>query len=301
MPRMRTIKPGFFTNEDLVALPATARLFFQGLWCWGDREGRLEDRPGRLKLEILPADDVDADELLARLAERGFIVRYEVDGRRLIQVVNFRKHQNPHIKEPPSVLPPPGKHGASTVQTPGEHPTSPADHGYLGHGPWAMGHGRSQEATQEVTLTSGGPESAGPPSSTESLGVPERRTALHAALVDRFGPPANAAEVRRLKDAVALLDQAGVDPDEALHLAAVAEERWRDGVVNPLSVAKRVSDLRTLRSRPARKGSPTRGAADQRWEQHAEPDGIDAPSLEEIRARATAQEPPPYVAHGTPK
>ena len=107
MARLRTIKPSFFTNEDLVTVDPLGRLLFIGLWCWADREGRLEDRPARLKIQIMPADDCDVVDLLDQLERTGFIARYEVEGARYIHVVNFHKHQRPHVKESPSELPAP--------------------------------------------------------------------------------------------------------------------------------------------------------------------------------------------------
>jgi len=105
--RARMIKPSFFLNEDLATLPYEARLLFIGLWCVADREGRLEDRPRRLKAELFPYDDVDLDPLLEQLAELGFIVRYEAQGKRYIQIANFTKHQRLHPNEAPSDIPPP--------------------------------------------------------------------------------------------------------------------------------------------------------------------------------------------------
>jgi len=134
MARSRNIKPGFFLNDELAECDPLARLLFAGLWCIADREGRLEDRPKRIKAEVLPYDDCDPDDLLNQLAQRGFIIRYEVDGNRYIQITNFKKHQNPHIKEAPSIIPPPPeqeltpeKHCTSTVQTPEKHDEDPAD------------------------------------------------------------------------------------------------------------------------------------------------------------------------------
>ena len=127
MARARNIKPSFFANEDLVELPFEARLLFIGLWTLADREGRLEDRPKRIKMAIFPADNVDVDACLEGLREGGFITRYEVDGIKIIQVVNFNKHQNPHVKEAASTLPAQYEHGASTVQAQCEHGASPAD------------------------------------------------------------------------------------------------------------------------------------------------------------------------------
>lgn len=106
MARARNIKPAFFMNEDLVELPFQDRLLFIGLWTLADREGRLEDRPKRIKMEIFPADDVKVDESLTRLASTGMIVRYQVNGSRYIQIVNFLKHQRPHGQEKPSEIPP---------------------------------------------------------------------------------------------------------------------------------------------------------------------------------------------------
>ena len=118
MARLRTLKPGFFTNDALAEIEPLGRLLFQGLWCLADRAGRLEDRPRKIKAEVLPYDDCDADRLLSELAARGFIVRYEVAGLRYIQVVNFGKHQTPHIKEAESTIPAPDMHGESTVPAP---------------------------------------------------------------------------------------------------------------------------------------------------------------------------------------
>lgn len=109
MARSRNIKPGFFLNDKLAECEPLARLLFAGLWCIADREGRLEDRPKRIKAEVLPYDDCDIDQLLNQLAEHGFIIRYEIAGNRYIQVTNFSKHQNPHYKESESIIPsPPG-------------------------------------------------------------------------------------------------------------------------------------------------------------------------------------------------
>jgi hypothetical protein len=110
MARTRSIKPGFFDNEVLGGLPPLTRLLFIGLWCIADREGRLEDRPKRIKKTLLGYDDVstsEVSEMLQALHDTGFIIRYTVDGEEYIQVVNFAKHQNPHVKEKPSEIPAP--------------------------------------------------------------------------------------------------------------------------------------------------------------------------------------------------
>ena len=109
MARARNIKPGFFKNELLAEMPPETRLLFMGLWCLADREGRFEDRPKKIKMELFPCDSFSIEDSLALLAKDGFLLRYEVDGKRYAQVVNFTKHQMPHHKEVPSEIPaPPG-------------------------------------------------------------------------------------------------------------------------------------------------------------------------------------------------
>lgn len=107
MSRIRTIKPQFFFNEDLAALAPLTRLFFIGLWTQVDREGRCEDRPARLKANLLPYEDANANEIIQELADRGHVIRYQVGELQILQVVNFLKHQRPHFKEDASILPPP--------------------------------------------------------------------------------------------------------------------------------------------------------------------------------------------------
>lgn len=105
--RARLLRPEFFVHERLCERPALERLLFEGLWCLADREGRLEDRPGRIKVQVLPWDTCDVNEMLAGLAHVGSIVRYEVDGKRYLAIPSFTSYQKPHHREPASVIPAP--------------------------------------------------------------------------------------------------------------------------------------------------------------------------------------------------
>lgn len=107
MARARLLKPGFFTNEVLAELPFEGRLLFAGLWTLADREGRLEDRPKRIKAALFSWDEVDVNALLVELEAKGFIDRYMVNGMPLLQVAKFSEHQTPHPRETPSILPGP--------------------------------------------------------------------------------------------------------------------------------------------------------------------------------------------------
>jgi len=128
MARSRNIKPGLYQNEELACCSFAARYLFPGLWMLADREGRLEDRPMRIKGQLLPYDalSVDAVEsLLNELDEHGLILRYEKSEKQYIQVVNFQKHQTPHCKETQSTIPAPDKHQTSTRREQVLHPLIP--------------------------------------------------------------------------------------------------------------------------------------------------------------------------------
>lgn len=114
MPRSRSIKPAFFKNEVLAAMDPHTRLLFAGLWTLADREGRLEDRPARVRAEVFPYEAIDVDAALCALEREGFIQRYEAHGGKFIQITNFGKHQTPHVKEQASTIPAPCLPGACT-------------------------------------------------------------------------------------------------------------------------------------------------------------------------------------------
>lgn len=112
MPRIRSLKIGFFTNEILCELSAWHRLLFAGLWLLADREGRLEDRPRRIKAALFPYDEVNVDGMLTELADKGFVVRYAADGAgadgaRYLAIPHFTAHQRPKSDEYVSVIPAP--------------------------------------------------------------------------------------------------------------------------------------------------------------------------------------------------
>lgn len=105
MARIRTIKPEFFTSEDIVSLTPLARVFYIALWCEADREGRLSWKPKTLKMRYLPADDCDIDSLAQELIDAGMIVLYEVDGALFADIPSFTKHQVINNRESASTFP----------------------------------------------------------------------------------------------------------------------------------------------------------------------------------------------------
>lgn len=108
MARARNIKPGLFKNEILGVADPLYTILFEGLWMLADREGRLEDRPLRIKAEVFPyREGLDVPAMLDWLQTSGFILRYNVEGKAYILILEFKKHQNPHKNEEASKLPAP--------------------------------------------------------------------------------------------------------------------------------------------------------------------------------------------------
>lgn len=105
--RARNVKPSLFKNELLAIADPIYTVVFAGLWCLADRRGRLEDRPAKIHFDINPGRAFEGTSVsLTWLTDNGFIARYEVNGTRYVQILNFEKHQSPHHMEQESVIPP---------------------------------------------------------------------------------------------------------------------------------------------------------------------------------------------------
>lgn len=104
MARIRTIKPDFFTSEDIVALSPLARLLYIAIWCEADKEGRLVWKPNTFKLRYLPGDNCDVHALCAEITDRGLVKLY---GDGLAVIPAFAAHQHINPRESESVLPAP--------------------------------------------------------------------------------------------------------------------------------------------------------------------------------------------------
>lgn len=117
MARIRTIKPEFFTSEDIVSLTPLARLFYVSLWCEADREGRFEWKPRTLKMRYLPADNCDVEMLGQELIDSGLVRIYEANGRTYAVIPGFKRHQVINNREQESDIPaPPSEQDAPRVK-----------------------------------------------------------------------------------------------------------------------------------------------------------------------------------------
>jgi hypothetical protein len=112
MARIRTIKPEFFTSEDIVSLSPYARLLYIALWCESDKEGRFVWKPATFKLRYLPGDSCDVQALCDELTKAGLVVLY---GQGYAYIPAFKAHQHINPRESASQLPDPD---ASTTRQP---------------------------------------------------------------------------------------------------------------------------------------------------------------------------------------
>jgi hypothetical protein len=92
--RIRTIKPDFWTDGNMVKLSPFARLLYIGMWNFTMCDhGHLADDAMKLKLQVLPMDNVDIEALLDEIMASGRVVRMEADGRSYLLVKRFEDHQ----------------------------------------------------------------------------------------------------------------------------------------------------------------------------------------------------------------
>lgn len=109
MPRIRSIKPEFWTSGQVLECSTNARLLFIGLWNFCDDAGRHPLRPRQIKAEIFPADDLDYNDILRMIDElstNDLVTIYSHENQEFIQV-NGWHHQRidrPHDPKHPGPL-----------------------------------------------------------------------------------------------------------------------------------------------------------------------------------------------------
>lgn len=99
MARIRSIRPEFWKSESIACYDFFTRLTFIGLWSYVDDNGVGIDNWRLIAAELYPLEEDfarvsrEVRECLARLAEGGRILRYTLDGKRYIAIVNWSEHQ----------------------------------------------------------------------------------------------------------------------------------------------------------------------------------------------------------------
>lgn len=130
MARIRTVKPEFWTSEQVMDCSPTARLAFIGMWNFCDDAGIHQASAKTLKAEIFPADDMlvsDVQVLVDEIKANGLIIEYEVAGKAYWQVTGWHhqkiekpnyKHPKPEIRQPIDDRSPTGRQPIDDRSTP---------------------------------------------------------------------------------------------------------------------------------------------------------------------------------------
>jgi hypothetical protein len=122
MSRIRSIKPEFWTSEQVMECSLNARLMFIGTWNFADDSGRLPYSPKSIKAQIFPSDEISLDTIrgmVNELSTNGLLMIYSVEEKEYLQITGWQhqridKPQKPKYPAPfqddstnaPRTLPP---------------------------------------------------------------------------------------------------------------------------------------------------------------------------------------------------
>lgn len=105
MSKIRTVKPEFWSSEQVVRCSTNARLLFIGLWNFCDDAGIHPASLMRLKMEVFPGDAYTSDDIknwIDELLDANLLQSYEVENKPYWQVIGWH-HQRidrPYYKYP---------------------------------------------------------------------------------------------------------------------------------------------------------------------------------------------------------
>jgi hypothetical protein len=105
MARIRSIKPEFWTSEQVMDVSIPARCLFIGMWNFCDDAGIHPASEKSLKAKVFPGDDLtstDVRRMIDELISVGLLVEYRVDDEPFWQVTGWyhQKIDQPTFKHP---------------------------------------------------------------------------------------------------------------------------------------------------------------------------------------------------------
>lgn len=102
MARIRSIKPEFWTSEQIAECSPIARLMFIGMWNFCDDYGVIPASVKRLKMQLFPSDESigsdDIRRMITELSSNGLIEEYSVENKEYWYVTGWDSHQKPDCK-----------------------------------------------------------------------------------------------------------------------------------------------------------------------------------------------------------
>lgn len=255
MARIRSIKPEFWTSEQVMECSPMARLLFIGIWNFCDDAGNHVASPRTIKANVLPGDDIDSTTvqgLLDELYQNGLIDFYIVDSKRYLHVTGWH-HQRidkPTYKHPAyksgendekSLTAPRALDESSTTERSGEE---------------RKGIGEEEAAASTVATESCAGEGNPPPpsepenSSTIPDDAPTRATQI-AVLLRRNGAcPSTHSGSKGIDD---LVTMKATDAQVLTALETAKQRRKEQGSSQPVTAAYLVPIVRELQKPPGKR------------------------------------------------
>lgn len=151
MARIRTIKPEFWTSEQVMDCKPLTRLLFIGLWNFVDDYGRAPVAPRTIKAQVMPGDEITGQQIqtmLQELSSAGLILFYAVDGKEYFEITGWSKHQKIDNPSKYKVCPAPFTDQSPIVAIPSEESQS------IG----LEGKGREGNRTESIAAKVAGPK-----------------------------------------------------------------------------------------------------------------------------------------------
>jgi hypothetical protein len=232
MPQWRKLHTRITESADFNDMPDDfTRLVWVLLPLGLDREGRSLDNPALIRSRIMPLrEDVTLEMIGAALdwfADRGMLVRYEVDGRRYFYVPTFSAYQGNTHKEAPSIYPaPPQEQSADPSHS---RPTPDLLQTYSRPTPeqGATNSGTDADADAETDAETDADAPAAPTALDRLVG--EERVKRFFSLVEKAGITLNPSSAEQY---LAILDETD-NPrlielafEEAANSAATPNPKW---------------------------------------------------------------------------
>lgn len=217
--RIRTIKPEFWRSDDITALSREDRLLFIGLWSYVDDNGVGLDDYRQIAADLFALEEDQKEirdyvrEGLGRLARGSLLVRYMIDGKALLFIRAWDRHQRVHHPNQPRYPRPPT-----------DPPPPTSDNGDSPEGLPNLS-GESPEGLPPVTEEQGSNYIADADASATQMRPPQRD--LEAGFEDFWAawPRKTAKPKAREKYRAAL--RAGAAPERILASARAQAEAWR--------------------------------------------------------------------------
>lgn len=265
MARIRSIKPEFWTSEQVMECSPMARLLFIGIWNFCDDAGNHVASPRTIKANVLPGDDIgssNVQRMLDELYENGLIDYYVVDSKRYLHVTGWH-HQR---IDKPTYKHPDYKQGENDEKSlPPRRPfDEPSTTEWSGVERIGEGKGEEEAAalSPEETPANLPAEIPPPPGSTSPDQATARSTQL-AVLLRRNGADSRTHGNSRGIDELVKLNASDTQVLNALDTAR--QRRQETGSSQPVTAAYIVPIVQEIMTQPQRVG-PRKTAAQERAE-----------------------------------